>query len=127
MIDHTGIAVSDFERSRVFYDAVMAPLGASLLKSVPLEFTGGRNVVGYGRDHPVYWLNDGAEPGPGRHIAFTADSRSAVDAFYAAGLAAGGMDNGAPGLRAHYHPDYYAAFVLDPDGNNIEAVCRVSE
>ena len=127
MIDHTGIAVSDFERSRTFYDAAMAPLGASLLKTVPPEFTGGKKVCGYGRERPVYWLHEGAEPGPGRHIAFTADSRAAVDAFHAAALAAGGKDNGGPGLRPHYHPNYYGAFAFDPDGNNIEAVCHAPE
>jgi catechol 2,3-dioxygenase-like lactoylglutathione lyase family enzyme len=127
MIDHTGIAVSDFERSRIFYDAVMAPLGASLLKMVPLEFTGGKKVCGYGREHAAWWLHEGDEPGPGRHVAFTATSRNAVDAFHAAALAVGGKDNGGPGLRAHYHPNYYAAFVIDPDGNNIEAVCHAPD
>lgn len=127
MIDHTGIAVSDWEKSKAFYDAAFAPLGASLLHMVPPEFTGGVKVGGYGRDRPVFWLNEGAEPGPGRHVAFTARSRAEVDAFHAAALAAGGRDNGAPGPRPHYHPDYYGAFVIDPDGNNIEAVCHRPE
>lgn len=124
MIDHTGIAVSDFETSRAFYDAAMAPLGASLLYMVPPEFTGGANVAGYGRDRPVFWVTDSKKPNDTQHIAFTARSRAEVDGFHAAALAAGGKDNGAPGIRAHYHPDYYGAFVIDPDGNNIEAVCH---
>ncbi len=127
MIDHTGIAVSDFDKSKTFYDAALAPLGASVLLTVPKEYTGGVNVVGYGRDRPVYWLREGDEPGPGRHVAFTARSRVEVDAFYNAALAAGGRDNGGPGLRPHYHQDYYGAFVFDPDGNNIEAVCHARE
>lgn len=127
MIDHLGIAVSDYPASKAFYDAAMAPLGASLLYEVPPQFTGGAKVVGYGRDRPVFWLHEGAEPGPGRHVAFTARSRAEVDAFHAAALTAGGKDNGAPGLRPHYHADYYGAFVLDPDGNNIEAVCHAPE
>ncbi|MDQ0319733.1 catechol 2,3-dioxygenase-like lactoylglutathione lyase family enzyme [Pararhizobium capsulatum DSM 1112] len=127
MIDHTGIAVADFDKAKNFYDATMGALGASLMMTVPKEYTGGLNVVGYGRDHPSYWLREGGEPGPGRHIAFTASNRAMVDAFYAAAMAAGGRDNGAPGLRPHYHLNYYGAFVFDPDGNNIEAVCHRPE
>jgi len=127
MIDHTGIAVSDFAVAKAFYDEALAPLGASMLMIVPKEFTGGKNVGGYGRERPVWWLNDGGEPGPGRHTAFTAASRAEVDAFYAAAIAAGGRDNGKPGLRPHYHDYYYGAFVFDPDGNNIEAVCHLPE
>ena len=127
MIDHTGISVADFEVSKAFYDRVMAPLGASLLYMVPAEFTGGAKVGGYGRTKPDFWLHESADAGPGRHYAFTARSRAEVDAFHAAALAAGGRDNGAPGLRPHYHPNYYGAFVFDPDGNNIEAVCHAPE
>jgi catechol 2,3-dioxygenase-like lactoylglutathione lyase family enzyme len=127
MIDHTGTAVADWAKSKTFYDAVFAALGGSLMMVVPKEFTGGTNVGGYGRDRPVWWLHEGAEPGPGRHVAFTARNRAEVDAFYAAAIASGGRDNGAPGLRAHYHPNYYGAFVFDPDGNNIEAVCHTPE
>lgn len=127
MIDHTGITVSDFEASKAFYDKVMAPLGASLLYVVPSEFTGGAKVGGYGRDRPVFWLHEATPTGPGRHYAFTARSRAEVDAFHAAAVAAGGKDNGAPGLRPHYHANYYGAFVFDPDGNNIEAVCHTPE
>ena len=123
MIDHTGIPVSDFDRARSFYDKAFAPLGASLLMMVPVEHTGGVKVGGYGCERPVFWLHE-ATTGPGRHYAFSARSRAEVDAFYEAAMAAGGRDNGKPGLRPHYHPDYYGAFVLDPDGNNIEAVCH---
>jgi catechol 2,3-dioxygenase-like lactoylglutathione lyase family enzyme len=124
MIDHTGIAVRDFDASKQFYDAALAPLGASLVMMVPEEYTDGLKVGGYGYDRPQFWLHEAAEPGPGRHYAFTADTRAEVDAFYEAAIAAGGRDNGGPGLRPHYHPDYYGAFVFDPDGNNIEAVCH---
>jgi catechol 2,3-dioxygenase-like lactoylglutathione lyase family enzyme len=127
MIDHTGISVADFEVSKAFYDKAMAPLGASLLYMVPAEFTGGAKVGGYGRDRPTFWLHESANTGPGRHYAFTARSRAEVDAFHAAALAAGGKDNGAPGPRPHYHANYYGAFVFDPDGNNIEAVCHAPE
>lgn len=123
MIDHTGISVQDFDAAKAFYDKAFTPLGASLLMMVPPEHTGSVKVGGYGRERPVFWLHE-AEAGPGRHYAFTARSRAEVDAFYAAAIAAGGRDNGGPGPRPHYHPDYYAAFVFDPDGNNIEAVCH---
>ena len=123
MIDHTGITVSDFEVSRSFYDKAMAPLGASLLYVVPPEFTGGVKVGGYGRERPTFWLHEGGKPQDRQHVAFTARSRAEVDGFHAAALAAGGKDNGAPGLRADYSPTYYAAFLVDPDGNNVEAVC----
>ncbi|AXV14869.1 glyoxalase/bleomycin resistance/extradiol dioxygenase family protein [Neorhizobium sp. SOG26] len=128
MIDHLGITVSDFDRAKAFYDAAFAPLGASLLYMVPAEYTNGAKVGGYGRDRPVYWLHEGAVPaGHRQHVAFTAGNRAEVDAFYAAAIAAGGTDNGRPGLRPHYHPNYYGAFVFDPDGNNIEAVCHAPE
>jgi len=127
MIDHLGITVSDFDASKAFYDEAFAPLGASLLMMVPAEYTGGAKVGGYGRDRPVFWLREAADAGPGRHYAFTARSRAEVGAFHAAAIAAGGRDNGAPGLRPHYHPDYYGAFVFDPDGNNVEAVCHLPE
>lgn len=127
MIDHIGISVSDYARSKAFYDAAFAPLGASLLYEVPAEYTGGVKVVGYGRDRPVFWLHEGKETGPGRHIAFTARNRAEVDAFYRAAMEAGGRDNGGPGLRPHYHANYYGAFVFDPDGNNVEAVCHAPE
>ncbi|MFI0848589.1 VOC family protein [Mesorhizobium sp. IMUNJ 23232] len=127
MIDHTGITVSDFEVSKSFYDKAMAPLGASLLYVVPPQFTGGVKVGGYGRERPTFWMHEGNKPQDRQHVAFTARSRAEVDGFHAAALAAGGKDNGAPGLRPHYHPNYYGAFVIDPDGNNMEAVCHEFE
>lgn len=127
MIDHTGIPVSDPAKAKAFYDAAMGALGAKILMTVPSEFTGGKWVAGYGRKKPDFWLNESDAIGPGRHYAFTASTRAEVDAFYTAALAAGGRDNGPPGIRAHYHPDYYGAFVFDPDGNNIEAVCQRPE
>lgn len=127
MIDHLGITVSDFDASKAFYDKALAPLGASLIMMVPAEYTGGVKVGGYGREKPDFWLHEGKDAGPGRHYAFTARSRAEVDAFYKAAMAAGGRDNGAPGLRPHYHANYYGAFVFDPDGNNIEAVCHGPE
>lgn len=128
MIDHLGIKVSDFEKAKAFYDAAFAPLGASLLYIVPPEYTNGAKVGGYGRDRPVFWVTEGETAlNNAQHIAFAAHNRAAVDAFYQAALAAGGKDNGKPGLRPHYHADYYGAFVFDPDGNNIEAVCHTPE
>ncbi|QKD04647.1 VOC family protein [Mesorhizobium loti] len=128
MIDHLGIDVADFDASKAFYDKAMAPLGASLLYMVPLEYTGGAKVGGYGRDRPVFWLQEGKDGQKAhQHVAFTARSRAEVEAFHAAALAAGGKDNGGPGLRPHYHANYYGAFVFDPDGNNVEAVCHAPE
>ena len=127
MIDHSGISVSDFDRAKAFFDIALAPLGGSLLFMVPLEHTGGEKVGGYGRDTPTFWINEGSAQKPPIHIAFKAKNRAQVDAFYEAALAAGGRDNGAPGVRPHYHEHYYGAFVLDFDGNNIEAVCHLPE
>lgn len=127
MIDHIGICVQDYEVSAAFYEAALGALGASLLMTVPPEHTGGVKIGGYGREKPDFWLHGAGEPGPGRHIAFSARNRAEVDAFYNAAMAAGGRDNGKPGIRAHYHPDYYGAFVIDPDGNNVEAVCHKPE
>lgn len=127
MIDHMGISVTDFDAAKAFYDKALAPLGASMLMVVPPEYVDGRNVGGYGRDRPVFWLTEAGKQTPAIHIAFTAGSRADVDAFHAAAIAAGGTDNGAPGLRPHYHENYYGAFVRDPDGHNIEAVCHKPE
>ena len=127
MIDHAGINVSDWAKAKAFYDAAFGALGAKLLMTVPEQYTGGVKVGGYGREKPDFWLHESKETGPGRHYAFVARNRAEVDAFHAAALAAGGKDNGAPGIRAHYHPDYYGAFVIDPDGNNVEAVCHKAE
>lgn len=124
MLDHVGFAISDLERSRRFYDAALEQLGLSIQMAVPPDETrDGRAAVGYGKDgDPIFWIGDKERVGEGTHVAFRADSREQVDAFHAAAIAAGGKDNGGPGLRPHYAPDYYAAFVLDPDGFNIEAV-----
>lgn len=123
MLDHIGIRCADLAASRAFYDKALAPLGYSLVMHVTKEMTGdGTEHLGYGtKDKPFFWLSQGQAAGS-VHIAFAASSRKAIDAFHAAALAAGARDNGAPGLRPHYHPDYYGAFVLDPDGNNVEAV-----
>ena len=123
MIDHVGIHVSNPSVSRAFYEKALSPLGYSVLREIPSQFTGGKVVFGMGvAPKPDFWLAEGAPESPRLHIAFRAESRAMVDAFYAAALTAGGKDNGPPGLRPHYHPDYYGAFVLDPDGHNIEAV-----
>jgi catechol 2,3-dioxygenase-like lactoylglutathione lyase family enzyme len=129
MIDHVGIAVSDAERSRAFYEQALAPLGIGLIMSVTPEQTeSGGSAHGFGSDgKPYFWIGDNERVGEGTHIAFEAKTRAEVDAFYQAALDAGGRDNGPPGIRAHYHPSYYGAFVLDPDGNNIEAVCHRPE
>ena len=119
MIDHTGLIVGSFEASRRFYTGALAPLGYELL----LEFH--TSVAGFGEPgKPDFWIAQGEPNTPRIHVAFRADTRREVDAFYEAALGAGARDNGAPGLRAQYHPDYYGAFVLDPDGHNIEAVCH---
>ncbi len=127
MIDHAGLSVADFEAARAFYDPALAPLGITYLFTVPPEHTGGEKVGGYGRDRPQFWINEGGAQTPTVHFAFEARNRAEVDAFHAAALAAGGIDNGPPGPRPHYHDHYYGAFVLDPDGNNIEAVCHTPE
>jgi catechol 2,3-dioxygenase-like lactoylglutathione lyase family enzyme len=127
MIDHLGITVTNFDASKAFYDKAMAPLGASLIMIVPPEYTGGVKVGGYGRDRPTFWIREGERQRDHQHVAFTARSRAEVDAFYEAAISAGGRDNGGPGLRPHYHPNYYGAFVFDPDGNNVEAVCHAPE
>ena len=127
MIDHSGLSVSDFDSATKFYDQALEPLGASQLYVVPKEYTGGTNVCGYGRDRPTFWLHEDKAQNPPLHFAFSAENRLQVEAFYKAALAAGGRDNGAPGVRTEYHEHYYGAFVLDPDGNNIEAVCHAPE
>lgn len=129
MIDHIGFAVSDLAASKAFYDAALAPLDIALIMSVTPEQTeAGNSAHGYGRDgKPFFWIGDKERVGEGTHVALIADSRAQVDAFHAAAIAAGGEDNGAPGPRPHYGPTYYAAFVLDPDGANIEAVCHAPE
>jgi len=129
MIDHVGFAVSDAERSKRFYEQALAPLGITLLMSVTPEQTeSGGTAHGFGSDgKPYFWVGDNERVGEGTHVAFAVDSRAKVEAFHAAALAAGGRDNGGPGLRPQYGPGYYAAFVHDPDGNNIEAVSHQPE
>ena len=122
MLDHVGILVRDWNKARAFYDAAFAPLGYTLLAEIPTEHTGGVKVGGYGKAKPDFWLTQSTDVGPGRHYAFVAASTAEVDAFYAAAMANGGTDNGGPGPRPHYHEHYYGAFVIDPDGNNVEAV-----
>lgn len=135
MIDHLSLPVSDVARSIAFYSAALKPLGCG----IAMDFTapdGSYRGVGYGpvgSGHPVMWIGGALkEPRPvtplaGFHVAFQAASRADVDAFYAAAMKAGASDNGAPGLRPHYHPNYYGAFVIDPDGHHIEAVCHRPE
>ncbi len=125
MLDHIGYAVTDLDRSKRFYRAALAPLSITLLMEVTAEQTGKDAHAGFGANgKPFFWVGTGAKRAGAVHVAFTAASRTQVDAFYEAAIAAGGRDNGPPGVRAHYHPSYYGAFVLDPDGNNIEAVCH---
>ncbi|MDB5455901.1 MAG: hypothetical protein JWP92_1486 [Caulobacter sp.] len=133
MLDHIGLTVSDFDRAKAFYDAALAPLGITVVMSVGAEETGAFAFLGYGptadrRDiqagKPSFWIGGGETATGPMHVAFTAPDRAMVDAFHAAALAAGGRDNGGPGLRPHYHPNYYGAFVFDPDGRNVEAVCH---
>jgi catechol 2,3-dioxygenase-like lactoylglutathione lyase family enzyme len=121
MIDHTGVHASDLTRSKAFYRAALAPLGYAVI----MEF---EDAVGFGvPPKPDFWMAQGNARIAPIHVAFRADSRAQVDGLYKAAIAAGGRDNGPPGLRPHYHQNYYGAFVLDPDGNNIEAVCHTAE
>jgi catechol 2,3-dioxygenase-like lactoylglutathione lyase family enzyme len=121
VIDHVIIGASDFEASKAFYARALAPLGMSAV----MEFPGG---VGYGKEgKPWFWVTEREAPKGSLHVAFAAPDRATVDAFHREALAAGASDNGAPGLREHYHPSYYGAFVLDPDGHNIEAVTHRPE
>jgi catechol 2,3-dioxygenase-like lactoylglutathione lyase family enzyme len=125
IIDHTGIGVADVARSSAFYDAVLGTLGLRRAKQLP-EATG-TDGVGYGVHYPVFWIDRFHPHGVKQHTAFVAKSRAEVEAFHTAALKAGGTDNGLPGIRPTskgYPPGYYAAFVLDPDGNNVEAVFR---
>ena len=121
IIDHVGLKVTDFGRAKAFYQAALGALGIQLLAEFEDE---GHRYAGFGSDgSATFWIDDNAllRPG-GSHVAFAAPSRAAIQAFYTVALAAGGRDNGPPGLRPHYAQDYYAAFVFDPDGHNIEAV-----
>lgn len=121
MIDHLGLVVSDYERSKRFFQDALSPLGYSLL----MEH--GVSGAGFGRaGKPDFWIQPG-EPSAAIHVAFASDDRATVNAFYDAAIAAGARCNGPPGSRTEYHPGYYGAFVLDPDGNNVEAVCHTPE
>jgi catechol 2,3-dioxygenase-like lactoylglutathione lyase family enzyme len=125
MIDHIGLAVKDMGRAKAFYAEALKPLGIGVIMEVTAEQTGADAHAGFGKDNKAFfWIGTGEKPRGGTHVAFTTGTRAEVDAFYRAALAAGGRDNGAPGPRPHYHEHYYGAFVLDPDGNNIEAVCH---
>lgn len=121
-IDHTGIGVADMTRAARFYDAALGALGMKRVMQMPKD-----EGIGYGVEYPVFWLDIFHPHGLKQHTAFVAKSRSEVDAFHKAAIANGGADNGAPGLRntaLGYPPGYYAAFVIDPEGNNMEAVYR---
>lgn len=125
MLDHIGYSVTDIDRSKRFYIAALIPLSITVVMEVTVEQSGKDAHVGFGANgRPFFWIGTGAKQHGPVHVAFSATSRAQVEAFYKAAMSAGGSDNGAPGIRAHYHPNYYGAFVLDPDGNNIEAVCH---
>ena len=127
MLDHIGFSVSDLGRSKAFYEKALAPLGIAKIMEFSAEQTGDSGHVGFGEgDKAYFWIGDRADTvlKGALHVAFVAADRATVDLFYKTALAAGGRDNGAPGLRTHYHPGYYGAFVLDPDGHNVEAVCH---
>ncbi|HYJ58219.1 MAG TPA: VOC family protein [Methyloceanibacter sp.] len=133
MIDHLGMPVSNIASATSFYLKALAPLGYGIVMEVSAAETGHGAAVGFGppgkaqdfqSGKPSFWIGEEERLAGHTHVAFVASSRDAVDAFYRAALAAGGKDNGKPGLRPHYHANYYGAFVLDPDGNNIEAVCH---
>jgi catechol 2,3-dioxygenase-like lactoylglutathione lyase family enzyme len=133
MIDHIGAPVSDIARATAFYLKALAPLGYGIVMEVSAGDTGHGAAVGFGplgapgdfqSGKPSFWIGEGEHLGGQVHVAFVAPSRAAVDAFYRAAITAGGKDNGKPGLRPHYHANYYGAFVLDFDGHNIEAVCH---
>ena len=121
IVDHISIAVSDYEKSKTFFAQSLAPLGISLITEV-------EGWAGFGRSGKAeFWFGVGVEPQRPMHIAFAAESREQVRAFYDAAMKAGGKDNGPPGIREIYHPTYYGAFVIGPDGHNVEAVCRRAE
>jgi catechol 2,3-dioxygenase-like lactoylglutathione lyase family enzyme len=123
MFDHVGLNVRDYAASRSFYEQALAPLGYRVVMAFD-EW----KAAGFGTgEKPEFWISQREPCGTGSHIAFAAPDCETVDAFHAAALAAGGRDNGEPGPREHYHPGYYGAFVLDADGNNVEAVCHRSE
>lgn len=128
MIDHIGVAVADMDRAKAFYISALRPIGVGVLMEVSAEETGAEAHAGFGANGKAFfWIGTGLRSKGGTHVAFAVGTRAEVDAFYRAAIAAGGRDNGAPGLRPYYHEHYYGAFVFDPDGNNLEAVCHRSE
>jgi catechol 2,3-dioxygenase-like lactoylglutathione lyase family enzyme len=129
ILDHLGLGVSDYARAKSFYSAALAPLGISLVMEVgPEASEGGVWACGFGRNgKPEFWIGSDGRTTPPAHVAFLSDTRGAVRGFYEAALRAGARDNGPPGLRPKYHPNYYGAFVRDLDGHNIEAVCHAPE
>jgi catechol 2,3-dioxygenase-like lactoylglutathione lyase family enzyme len=121
MLDHVTLPVANFTRAKAFYDAALRPLGITHL------YSDGETFAGYGiEEKAFFWIGASSAPITGVHLAFTALDRATVDEFHQASLGHGGRDNGKPGLRPHYHEHYYGAFVLDPDGHNIEAVCHLT-
>ena len=122
MLDHVGLTVSNLARSQAFYAAALAPLGVTVLVR-------GEGYAGLGSERPRFWITEGipSPSSPRTHVAFAAVTRLEVDSIWHAAIAAGGVDHGPPRLRAHYHPHYYGAFALDPDGHNVEAVCHRPE
>jgi catechol 2,3-dioxygenase-like lactoylglutathione lyase family enzyme len=124
MIDHVSLNVADFAAMLAFYEKALEPLGMTVMMRFGKEVTGSFEVAGLGREKPFLWVAGVGKTEPHMHLAIRADNHAEVDAFYRAAIAAGGKDNGAPGLRPHYHADYYGAFVIDPEGHNLEAVCH---
>jgi catechol 2,3-dioxygenase-like lactoylglutathione lyase family enzyme len=128
VLDHIGFTVKDFEHSKEFYKRTLMPLGITLMMEITPEQSGGGSHAGFGKAGKAYfWIGTDGEQKGGMHIAFNAPTRSSVREFYKHAIAGGAKDNGAPGLRPHYHDDYYGAFVIDPNGNNLEAVCHQPE
>lgn len=126
MFDHVGFPVSNYKKAKAFYSKALAPLGFVMVMEVSSNEPGGKSHCGFGTEgRPRFWISEAKADKGNMHIAFKAKTRQAVEAFYEAALKAGGKDNGAPGLRPHYHDNYYGAFVIDPDGHNIEAVCHL--
>ena len=123
VIDHVQLSVTEYPAAKAFYEKALAPLGFSLMMEFPPGGAPSHGGFGVG-GKPFFWLTSGSKQTPLAHIAFGAETRADVDAFYHAAIAAGGTDNGAPGLRPHYHEHYYGAFIRDPEGHNIEAVCH---
>ena len=127
ILDHIGFPITDYARSVAFYKECLAPLGIVMLKEFNFSEDGSDGYAGFGRQRPQFWIGTGTALKGRLHVAFAAANRDEVHAFFEAAIAAGGRDNGPPGLRAHYHENYYGAFVLDPDGHNIEAVTHLPE